>query len=117
MEGPRARGVRGAPGVSPTPFLAAGTGFALFALALPLLAAGVVSVQVDPISGALGGEFSGVEQSKRGDRITNAMLRRTPRFPVSELVPATSRKEAREEQWPECSRSASVGEAGPGASC
>ncbi|XP_007471759.1 PREDICTED: coxsackievirus and adenovirus receptor homolog, partial [Lipotes vexillifer] len=47
-----------------------------------------------PVSKALGGEFSGVEQSKPGDRITNAMIKWTLSFSVPQIVQATSRKGA-----------------------
>lgn len=60
------RGVPDAPGVSPRPFFAEGASFALFALAFSLVSRGVVSVQGYSISKALGCEFAGVEQSKRG---------------------------------------------------
>lgn len=74
-----------------------------------------MSVRVYPISKALGGQFSGVEQSKRGDRITNAMIEWTLSFSVPEIVQATSRKEALKER--SLGVLGLVGEARPGASC
>lgn len=51
-----------------------------------LVSRGVVSVQGHPISKALGGEFSGVEQPRRGDWIANAMIKWTPSSSVSGIA-------------------------------